>query len=449
MSGFECSAALETSSNNRCWCRHLSQLCLEHQACYSGTDECIYLCPDFPKYFNPRCLCNEAVICEENQYCSSEGICVDNPSACQDINYADPALGCTCGSGDHGHICQTGQMCITIDDTPQCKDVNPNCPPETTIITDEYCFCNVTNSYCKEGSVCSTSESRCIDQCPEYPDPNENGESCHCSTTSTVCQTQELCGTGGCGPVCQAMPEKSDEPGCYCGESKCNAGDMCDSEEEKCWSDVNNCPTAHTTITVPVCYCTNSESLCPENKICNDRTNECSDPYPTCPSYPGVTDSTCVCNENLFCEDGTLCDHDGQCRTPVECGDQFQDVNLHIEVITEDPVYSEGYNISLRCKDCHYLTGYPEKKEYDVLCKSDGQYNASIIGCSPNPCEDLDVDTNSVEETTANDATCLTPRTFSCKKDVENFDFAFGHLELSYLCTPRSFIKQCNFKYYY
>ena len=103
----------------------------------------------------------------------------------------------------------------------------------------------------------------------------------------------------------------------------------------------------------------------------------------------------------------------------------------------------------MRCKDCHYLTGYPEKKEYDVLCKSDGQYNTSIIGCSPNPCEDLDVDTNSVEETTANDATCLTPRTFSCKKDIENFDFAFGHLELSYLCTPRSFIKQCNFKYYF
>ena len=426
----ECSSE-ELAPANRCWCRDPRTVCWWDSLCFNN--ECKTVCPEYPKQKDKECVCDKTVVCEASQFCQ-EGQCKTTPAACTDIAFADNELGCSCISGEDGAICSGGQMCIQEDDSAECKDVGV-CPQDSTnptVITDELCYCNITNSLCKTGGVCDTSENRCVEKCPDYPEPNPETLSCKCSTSEAYCSYNELCGSDGCAPECPAMPEYAPENGCYCGETKCSSGDMCEPEEQKCWPDVSPCPGVHTTISDPACFCSNSESLCAMNQICNEEG--CTEPYPQCPSYPATTESTCACRNTSLCEQGQLCSYEGVCREPEKCQNEFRDEQLQLTLITEDPKWSEGQNISLKCNDCHHVTDNPNAKQFDVYCKDDGKWNITVTACSPYPCPEPSVDTESVEETTEGD-TCQRTRTFKCKNDLEYFEHAYGKAEVTFQCT--------------
>ena len=62
-------------------------------------------------------------------------------------------------------------------------------------------------------------------------------------------------------------------------------------------------------------------------------------------------------------------------------------------------------------------------------------------GCTALQCSDLEIDANTVEETTPGDFnSCQSLRTFSCKEDLEYFNFQDGKSEVSYHCTGRCVI---------
>ena len=59
-------------------------------------------------------------------------------------------------------------------------------------------------------------------------------------------------------------------------------------------------------------------------------------------------------------------------------------------------------------------------------------------GCTAIQCSDLDIDANSVEETSPGDMTsCQAIRTFHCKNDLEYFKFQDWESEVSFHCTGR------------
>ena len=430
--GTECSKELEPSPPGECWCRDPSyKICWHKSVCFQDT--CRHVCPEFPKQKNKKCVCNKSTLCAASELCKA-GQCLATPAACTDLTYADPVLGCSCIRGDDGEICSQGQMCIEqTEDTAQCKDVGV-CPINPTTITDELCYCNMTNTVCQAGGVCDTSLGRCVEKCPDHPDPNPESY-CKCSTSETYCNYQEICGTSGCAPACPSMPQEAPGTGCYCGVTKCSSGDTCEltEGEGRCWPDVAPCPGAHISISEPACYCSSSGSLCRAGQICNDREDACTEPHPLCPTYPGLTEAVCVCLNTSLCADGQLCSPEGVCRTPVSCQNVFTET-LELEVKTEDPQLTEGHNVSLQCNECHHVPGNIHVRDFDVYCKSDGMWNISITACTAYPCADLSVDTQSVQETTEGD-TCHRARNFKCKNEMEYFERAYGEAEVTFHCT--------------
>ena len=449
--GMECSQELEPAPVGECWCRDPSyKVCWHKSVCFQ--DVCRHVCPDFPKQKNKACVCDKTKLCAASEYCKA-GECQTTPAPCIEMTYADPVLGCSCIKGDDGDICSQGQMCIEEDDTAECKEVGV-CPIDSATITDDLCYCNITNSVCEAGGVCDTSLARCVEKCPDHPDPNPESYSCKCATSEAYCNYQEICGNAGCAPVCPGMPEEAPAgTGCYCGATKCSSGDTCElkeaeeAEEGKCWPGVTPCPGAYTIISAPACYCSSSGSLCHDGQICNDREEDCTDPYPLCPDYPETTEAICACHNTSLCEEGHLCSPEGVCRAPVSCQNLFTDPELQLEVKTEDPQLTEGHNISLQCNECHHVEGNNNVRDFDMYCKSDGNWNISLTACTPYPCADLSVHTESVEETTEGD-TCQTARTFRCKNEMEYFEQAYGETEVTFQCKSRGWniseMKTCS-----
>ena len=424
----ECKTDLSASWKSRCWCRDPGQICHQHQVCFQ--DECIYECFGYPQLMKDECLCNKAIKCNINQYCHNS-ICHDRPEACSTTTFLAEDETCTCvaETDEHitGQICQEQQVCQTVDSVGRCMS---SCPSDSES-TEEYCYCTATSTVCKNSEICHSTLSSCVAECPDFPSPNEEQSSCHCE--ADMCDQNEVCGNSGCAPACEAIPNKAQSGGCYCDDHKCNEGEMC--SDEICYSNVNNCPSVTANITDPVCFCSEAEKLCSVNQICNTVSKDCTEPYPMCPEYPGVsTESACVCQQSL-CNSGKLCDPSGQCRTPASCTDPTLDQSKKLVMITENPIFTEYQNVTIKCKSCNFWESEPDKVNWDLQCKSNGTWNETVPGCASITCQPLDVDSGTIDSEINSDSCSV--QKYRCKNEMEFFEFQDGVSEISYQCLAR------------
>ena len=232
--GGECKpTVMKTNQKPKCWCRDPSKLCSNWQYCHE-TDGCLGSCPENPKTTKFECSCEGLVKCNSTQYCKDQA-CHEEPAHCTDFTFTGQEE-CVCRKNNEGTICKPGQMCLGDN----CENIDL-CDMEGKTVTNNKCYCNVTETLCNPGFICDDVQKKCIRKCPNFPNVNYNGDNCFCQT-DLYCSHHEICSEDKCSPGCQALPSKESREECYCGRTRCETGDMCEHSSSTCWPDVDTCP---------------------------------------------------------------------------------------------------------------------------------------------------------------------------------------------------------------
>ena len=277
-----------------------------------------------------------------------------------------------------------------------------------------------------KGQVCNGNTNECVESCADHLKVNA---SCLCTHSGSQCQPDDICGNQGCLKTCEEGSILNDR--CYCADDvACGMGEVCSGQS--CYS---SCPLMNTTITKE-CFCNPTKSICGPDNICNSL--ECSKPLDTCPSYPLLaSEGGCFCGKKV-CPEGQVCTEDQMCKPPAQCDDPTSIQEYNMKILTQAPQFTEGYDVTFACNDCYFFPESPDSLNMTFSCDSNGTWSKVINPCSLIQCTPIDFDEVKVIEV-PNDETCQNQRTYSCKEEMDTFDFSQERKNnVSYTCTSRS-----------
>lgn len=259
----ECVYAIVTCNDDDC------AVCNEPQRisicpCDSPAD-----CGDCEDCVNGMCVS----ICDEDEFCSSEGICVE----CDDEN-----------------PCANNQVCVSGD----CQ-----CPPDKPILNDKgVCVACDENHPCPACTYCTPDGCKPI-VCPTGTCNPDTGECVECNGTGDCTKPNECCVDNKCD-CCKGF--KRDYATGECVPEGCIGDGDCE-ECEICYKGTcipRECPEGYICVgddCVPECDC--SKATCDKTSACvSAGANKCY-----------CKECTGNCSDNTDCGVGCICDGNGKC----------------------------------------------------------------------------------------------------------------------------------------
>ncbi|KAK6028682.1 EGF-like domain protein [Ostertagia ostertagi] len=331
------------------------QICVDGAVCAASVKACV--CPPgrisklgrcvekehalgVPKTVGPGSECGSQAICEDNSFCSGEGVCVCLPrfelygeKCVPNVMVKHPGDGCNsgnmCSAGsecrDNVCTCPSGQLiiegkCVRVTNDIRKRPVRPDCTLDTDCsdhyrCVDQKCVCHGNFSYCLR-LVLKRAEASCREDahCPEHAVCTDNICTCkdEYKMISNFCVPSDMNKwriVKGTKTVKDIALNRGSEPGASCSDANsCTVGSVCVNgqcvcdfgsvpEDGSCVSKSGNLGVGEHCSDAYKCrdglVCVLERCMCPDDDL------TCDGPLDTCVGGAMCVDGLCVCPSGM------------------------------------------------------------------------------------------------------------------------------------------------------
>ena len=220
------------------------------------------------------------------------------------------------------HVCTPDQLCHEGACVPLCSEY-PLLNAHGCLCEDKICQsqtgaregeCSPIPQSCTGGTAQGTAAGTTVRAAEGTAQGTTEGTAADCACDShMVCKSDQACHDMACPHKCPVSPLLATDD-CFCHGNTCNSTHVC--HQNSCTKVATNCNPENVTDTNCVCK---DNMACLDHKICLE--GACVDPKPACLPLPFISPAGgCICTLSKVCQGGQTCHKEkNTCTVPATC----------------------------------------------------------------------------------------------------------------------------------